>query len=71
VNTPRDVDSLAEAIAQYLTEPHHFYDVMAYFPDIAQRQIVLAWGQLREQNRLDREQATGRYLLKNASSQES
>jgi 2,5-furandicarboxylate decarboxylase 1 len=71
VNTPSDVDSLAEAIAQYLTEPHHFYDVMAYFPDIAQRQIVLAWGQLREQNRLDREQATGRYLLKNASSQES
>jgi len=55
---------LVEEIAQLLHEPKHFYDVLEYFSDVSQRQIVQAWGKLRDEKRLDREISTGRYILK-------
>ena len=64
VATPSNTADLAEAIAALLVKPLHFYDVLAHFGHTPQRQIVQAWGLLRQRNRLDREQATGRYILK-------
>ena len=58
---------LVQSIEKLLITPQHFYDVLAYFPDISQRQIVQAWGKLREAKKLDREISTGRYIIKKIS----
>ena len=65
-NQPKDKNLLllVEEIAELLHEPKHFYDVLEYFSDVSQRQIVQAWGKLRDEKRLDREISTGRYILK-------
>ena len=60
VETP---EQLAAAIAAYLAEPRHFYDVLSNFATVPQRTIVQAWAVLREAGRLGREQGTGRYVI--------
>lgn len=55
---------LADAIASYLTQPRHFYDVLAQFRTTPHRTVVEAWGLLRQGGRLDREVSTGKYVVK-------
>jgi 2,5-furandicarboxylate decarboxylase 1 len=61
---PMTPAQLAEAIAAYLGEPRHFYDVLSKFEAVPQRSIVQAWALLREAGRLGREEKAGRYLIK-------
>lgn len=57
--------ALADRIAAFLATPRHFYDVLAEFSSHHQRDIVRAWAVLRSAGKLGREEASGRYLLKN------
>ena len=58
------VTDLAEQIAAFLDAPKHFADVLAHFAAVSQRDIVRAWGELRQAKRLDRERRTGRYVIR-------
>jgi len=58
-------DLLAKEIAEFLSEPNHFYDVLRRFETEPYRAVVQAWALLREAGRLGRETTTGRYVIKN------
>ncbi len=57
-------DALALEIADALGAPRHFAEILRLFDDVPHRTIVQAWAILREQDRLDREVKTGKYVLK-------
>jgi hypothetical protein len=58
---------LAKDILAFLQEgPAHFEDILLRFPDASYRDILKAWGKLREDNLLGREFETGRYVEKSA-----
>ncbi|MFQ5692161.1 MAG: hypothetical protein ACE5IM_03840 [Nitrospinota bacterium] len=54
---------LADRIVAFLREgPAHFEDVLLRFRDVPYREILRAWGRLREDGLLGRELETGKYL---------
>jgi hypothetical protein len=42
--------------------PIHFEDILLEFPEEPYRDLLLSWGQLREEGFLGRELETGRYV---------
>lgn len=56
--------SLAEEIGALLATPKHFYEVLQHFEHVDQRTVVRAWSLLRQGDRLGREEASGKYVLK-------
>lgn len=62
----RHMDELANQILAFLREgPAHFEDILLRFRDVPYRDILRAWGRLREEGLLGREVETGRYVAKN------
>ncbi|MBI2881545.1 MAG: hypothetical protein HYY21_08135 [Candidatus Tectomicrobia bacterium] len=59
-------EKLAGLILGFLREgPAHFEDILLRFRDVPYRDILRAWGRLREEGLLGREVETGRYVAKN------
>lgn len=56
---------LRRVAEEVVAEPRYFYDVLSKFNTVPQRTIVQAWVLLREAGRLDREDRTGRYVIRN------
>ena len=44
--------------------PAHFEDILIRFADVKYRDLLRAWGKLREDDRLGREVGTGKYVPK-------
>ena len=56
-------EELANSILEFLRQgPVHFEDVLQRFRDAPYRDILRAWGKLREGDFLGREVETGKYL---------
>lgn len=56
-------EELANSILEFLRQgPVHFEDVLQRFRDAPYRDILRAWGRLREDGFLGREVETGKYL---------
>ena len=56
---------LADRILAFLGEaPAHFEDILIRFADVKYRDLLRAWGKLREDDRLGREVGTGKYVPK-------
>ena len=63
VSDQRRVEELAERIVERLGErPASFYDLLKQFADAEYRDLLRAWGQVRERITLERDE-DGRYLL--------
>jgi hypothetical protein len=61
------VDALVEQIvARLRAGPTWYYDLLTAFPDASYRDLLLAWGRVREQVGLARD-ADGAYLLADAA----
>ncbi|MFQ5913032.1 MAG: hypothetical protein ACE5JS_07605 [Nitrospinota bacterium] len=59
-------EKLADQILDFLREgPAHFEDVLLRFRETPYREILRAWGKLREDGLLGREVETGRYVARN------
>ncbi len=57
------IEELANSILKFLRQgPVHFEDVLLRFRDAPYRDILRAWGRLREDGFLGREVETGKYL---------
>ncbi len=57
------IQELADRIMALLEEgPVHFEDVLIRFNEVPYRDILRAWGKLRQDNRLGREFETGKYV---------
>lgn len=57
------IEELANSILEFLRQgPVHFEDVLQRFRDAPYRDILRAWGRLREDGFLGREVETGKYL---------
>ena len=60
-------DKLAEAIYEFLRGgPAHFEEVLNRFKEFPYRDVLRSWGKLREEDRLVREMATGKYMTREA-----
>jgi 2,5-furandicarboxylate decarboxylase 1 len=57
-------EALAKQIAEFLAGPKHFHDVLKHFAAVPHRAVMLAWSVLRCDNRLGREEKTGKYIIK-------
>ncbi len=56
-------EELANSILEFLRQgPLHFEDILQRFRDAPYRDILRAWGKLREDGFLGREVETGKYL---------
>ncbi len=56
---------LADRILAFLGEgPAHFEDILIRFADVKYRDLLRAWGKLREDDRLGRDVETGKYVPK-------
>jgi hypothetical protein len=61
--TRRTTEGLANSILAFLRQgPAHFEDVLLSFRDAPYREVLRAWGRLREDGSLGRELETGKYL---------
>ena len=61
-------EELANSILEFLRQgPVHFEDVLQRFRDAPYRDILRAWGQLREDGFLGREVETGKYLARDGA----
>lgn len=59
----RSIETLARRIEEFLTEqPRYFVDVVALTEEGRYRDVLRAWGLVRERGRLQRDEQ-GRYLL--------
>ena len=59
------IQELADQILGFLGEgPAHFEDILIRFPDVKYRDLLRAWGKLREDDLLGREVETGKYVPK-------
>ena len=57
------IEELANSILEFLRQgPVHFEDILQRFRDAPYRDILRAWGKLREEGFLGREVETGKYL---------
>ena len=52
---------VADMIAQCKKGPFYFYDLVRMFPDAPYRQILLAWGLIRERVTFERDEP-GHYI---------
>lgn len=60
---PAEVARVAASMTAMLREkPVMFVDLVRAFPDVPYRSLLLAWGHVREQHRLTRDDE-GNYLL--------
>lgn len=59
----RSIETLARRIEEFLTEqPRYFVDVVTLTEEGRYRDVLRAWGLVRERGRLQRDEQ-GRYLL--------
>ncbi len=58
-----DVETIANRIEAMLKQPVFFAQIMEGLEDCAYRSILLAWGEVRRRNELQRDQQ-GRYWVK-------
>lgn len=59
----RSIETLARRIEEFLTEqPRYFVDVVSLTEEGRYRDVLRAWGLVRERGRLQRDEQ-GRYLL--------
>lgn len=64
------VERLAGEIERLLAAPHFFVDVVALAPEGGYRDLLRAWGRVRERTPLARDEE-GRYVLARAAGREA
>jgi hypothetical protein len=60
-----EIEELSEKILEFIREkPIYFYDVLVKFRNEEYKKILLAWGKLRSEKKLSRDEKTGMYKIR-------